>query len=96
MVRSKGAGVATVSLEIYVERDCFVCQTSERLAAGVQAAFPDVKVHVIDLGGPGGEHRHLVAAAPTYILNGRVFSLGNPAHAELHRAIRRLREEAAL
>ena len=52
-------------------------------------------VQVIDLGGPGGEHRHLVAAAPTYILNGRVVSLGNPAHAELHGAIQRLREEAA-
>ena len=92
---SKEAGVVAVSLEIYVDRDCFVCRASEGLAAGVQAEFPDVGVHVIDLGGPGGEHRHLVVATPTYILNGRVFSLGNPAHAELHGAIRRLRDEAA-
>lgn len=85
--------MAAVSLEIYVEPDCFVCRASEGLATGVRVEFPDVRVEVIDLDGPGGEHRHLVVAAPTYILNGRVFSLGNPAHAELHREINRLREE---
>lgn len=85
--------MSIASLEIYVERDCFVCLASESMAAGLRAEFPDVEVDVIDLGGSGGEHRHLVVAVPTYVLNGRVFSLGNPSHAELRREIDRLREE---
>lgn len=82
-----------VNLEVYVERQCFVCRRSAALAAAVQAEFPEVHVDLIDLAELGGADRSLVVAVPTFILNGRVFSLGNPAPAELQREIRRLLAE---
>ncbi len=71
-------------LEIYVEAECFVCERSSAIADEVRAAFADVDVRVIDLAGAEGRHRDLVVAAPTYVLNGRVVSLGNPDRAALH------------
>lgn len=83
----------SVRLEVYVERGCFACARAERLADGVRQEFPDVAVAVIDMAGAGGEHRKLVVAPPTFVLNGHVFSLGNPARADLHEAIARLLRE---
>lgn len=80
--------MAVARLEIYVEPDCFICARSRAIADGVRAAFADVDVRVIDLAAEGGTHRDLVVAAPTYILDGRVISLGNPDPAALHEEIR--------
>lgn len=83
---------ATACLEIYVEADCFACGRSVAIAAGVREAFSEIDVRMVDLAASGGAHRHLVVAAPTYILNGRVISLGNPEPETLHEAIRQLQE----
>jgi protein-disulfide isomerase len=46
-----------------------------------------VDVRVISSGEPGGLYAHLVLATPTFILNGRKMSLGNPSPAQLDEAI---------
>lgn len=76
------------SLEIYVEADCFICARSAEIAEGVRATFADIEVEMIDLAQDGGRHRHLVVAAPTYVLDGEVVSLGNPHPHALHLEIR--------
>lgn len=78
-------------LEIYVEAECFVCDRSSAIADEVRATFTDVDVRLVDLAGSGGRHRDLVVAAPTYVLNGRVVSLGNPEPSALHDEIQRAR-----
>ena len=83
-------GVASVCLEIYVEKGCHACRRSLALAAEVQRRFPEVPVRVVDISSGGGRHRRLITATPTFILNGTTFSLGNPSAAELERAISRL------
>lgn len=82
-----------VNLEVYVERECFVCRRSPALAAEVKAEFPEIHVELINLAEGRGAHRDLVIAVPTFILNGRVFSLGNPALGDLRREVARLLEE---
>jgi hypothetical protein len=79
--------MAAAQLEIYVEPGCRICARAEDIAAELRETSLDLHVTVIDLSGPGGAHRHLVVAAPTYVLNGRVISLGNPDRAELAREI---------
>ncbi|MGE3858057.1 MAG: thioredoxin family protein [Dehalococcoidia bacterium] len=79
--------MTAVRLEIYVEPGCRICARSEDIAAEIRETEPDLDVEVIDLSGPDGAHRHFVVAAPTYVLNGRVVSLGNPDRAELAREI---------
>lgn len=84
--------MASVHLEIYVEKDCFACWRSLSLAAAVRYRFPQVRLSVVDASSGGGEYRHLVTATPTFVLNGSTFSLGNPSGAELERVILELLE----
>ncbi len=79
--------MATIELEVYVDDGCAVCARALTLAAAVQAAFPEVRVAVVSSGRDEGTHRELVAAVPTYVLNGRVVSLGNPTFEEIEGAI---------
>jgi hypothetical protein len=82
--------VSKVSLEIYVEDGCMVCRRSLELAQHVERVFPEVSLAVIDLSEDGGRHRDLAVAVPTFVLNGRRISLGNPSLQELQEAISNL------
>jgi len=81
-------------LEIYVEASCYLCRRAAELAGSMHAEFPGARIELIDLADGRGAHRHLVVAAPTYVLNGTVFSLGNPSPSELRGALARLLAEA--
>ena len=71
-------------LEIYVAPDCFGCETARGLASMVRALDrPDLDVRVVDLSCPGAIRPAEVFAVPTYVLNGRVISLGNPDQEDL-------------
>lgn len=80
-----------VRLEIYVSSECPNCGEAVKLAEDAAARYPNVVVRVIDLdqlnGNPPPDP---VVAVPTYLLNGRVVSLGNPdpedLFARLHEA----------
>ena len=66
-------------LEVYVAPDCAGCETARGLAAIVRArGLPGVEVRLIDLGEQGAVRPAAVFAVPTYLLDGRVLSLGNP------------------
>lgn len=84
--------MASVRLEIYVERGCLGCRRALSLAAEVSGRFPQVPVRVVDVSSGGGEYRNQVTATPTFVLNGATFSLGNPSSTELERAITDLLE----
>jgi hypothetical protein len=66
-------------LEIFVLPHCFGCETARRLAERVRArALPHVAVRLVDLSAPGAVRPPTVFAVPTFLLDGRVLSLGNP------------------
>jgi hypothetical protein len=66
-------------LEIYVAPNCFGCETARALAGNVRALRrPDLEVRLLDLSEPDVIRPPAVFAVPTYILDGRVISLGNP------------------
>ena len=71
-----------VKLQIYVTEECWSCEESRRLAAEVRARLPWVDVELVDLNADGRPSN--VFAAPTYLLEGQVISLGNPHWEELH------------
>lgn len=80
-------------LEIYVGPACLASETARGLAAAVRAlARPGLDVRVVDLGEPGAVRPPAIFAVPTYLLDGRVISLGNPEEAWL---LERLEEPAA-
>ncbi len=66
-------------LDIYVGPNCFGCDAAHAIAHEIQVlALPGVHIRVIDLGDPANVRPASVFAVPTYLLNNRVLSLGNP------------------
>jgi hypothetical protein len=76
---------------VFVARHCYACGEARRLAQEASARFPHLEVRVVNLedGAPAPE---LLVAVPTYMLDGKVVWLGNPAPEEL---FTRLREGGA-
>ncbi len=69
-------------LEVYVSSHCHTCGEAQRLAREAASRFPGVDVRLVDLD-DGGEIPEVVVAVPTYVMDGRVAWLGNPAPEEL-------------
>lgn len=73
------------TLRVYVAPDCVSCRTVLRIVDAVRQARPEQVVEVVDLSRlpmdeplPPG-----VIGTPTYLLDDRVISLGNPELPEL-------------
>jgi len=74
-------------LDVVVKPNCPSCDEARRLAREAGERFPDLRVRVIELDGRAPAPASVVAT-PTYLLDGRVVSLGNPGVEQLARAIR--------
>ncbi len=72
-------------LKIFVRDDCSGCVEAQRIAARLIQEFPQLKVELIDIGNPQAIVPESVFATPTYMLNNRIVSLGNPNPAEVVR-----------
>jgi|DewCreStandDraft_2_1066082.scaffolds.fasta_scaffold00475_36 hypothetical protein len=75
-------------LEIVVAEECPGCAEARAIAAEIQARFPGLQVDVSALDSTRPVPAKVVAT-PTYLLNGRVISLGNPRRAWLIQEIGR-------
>ncbi len=65
-------------LEIYVTAHCSSCDYAHEVAAQIQSDYPHVDVRIIDIE-QVEKLPESVFATPIYLLNGRVWSLGNPS-----------------
>lgn len=74
-------------LDVVVKPGCSSCDEARRLARAIAAGWPELDVRVVELGGDDGA-AEVVVATPTYLLDGRVVSLGNPSVDQLERVIR--------
>jgi predicted thioredoxin/glutaredoxin len=70
-------GENTMHLDIYVTNQCANCEEALLLAERART-IAGLKVAVINLDQPGQSIPPRVVAVPTYLLNGKVVSLGNP------------------
>lgn len=75
-------------LEIYVADHCDYCGEALRLAE-VARTMAGVEVRVINLDTTSDPVPARVVAVPTYLLDGRVVSLGNPSREDLVRLLAR-------
>lgn len=66
-------------LEIYVTSHCSNCQYSQSVAERIRVRYPHVIVEIIDVETMPEAIPDTVFATPTYVLNGSVWSLGNPS-----------------
>ncbi len=73
------------TLTVYTAADCWTCAETERLLALVAAQFPDLRLQRVDAGqAPLPED---VFAVPTYLLDGKIISLGNPTQEALQQRL---------
>jgi predicted thioredoxin/glutaredoxin len=78
-----------VEVTIYVAQHCHTCDYSYQVAEDIQRDFPDVNVRIIDLEHTTEMVPEAVFATPTYLLNGLVWSLGNPSPAKVEETLGR-------
>jgi hypothetical protein len=81
-------------LEIYVAHACTNCEEA-LLIADRARCIAGLEVAVIDLDTSGQRVPPHVVAVPTYLLDGRIVSLGNPKREQFLRELRQLSVEAA-
>lgn len=68
-----------ICVDIFISEHCFVCQYAHEIAELIERDFSDVKLRMIDISTTEETIPEAVFATPTYLLNGRVWSLGNPS-----------------
>ncbi len=74
-----------VTLQVYIEDDCWSCAESRRIVEEIAPQFPEVAMELVNL---SRHHRpDNVFAVPTYMLNGKIISLGNPYPNELRQKL---------
>jgi hypothetical protein len=71
------------TLRVFVETGCRNCDWALRLAEEVRERFPELDVWVADIADSTSERPEEVFAVPTFLLDGRVVSLGNPRPGKL-------------
>lgn len=82
-----GAARAPVNVDIYVTEHCAICRYALEVAAMIREEFPAVAVRVITLGATDAAIPESVFATPTYLLNGRRWSLGNPSPEQVRQTL---------
>ncbi len=72
-------------LKVYVAEHCPGCTEAKNTAVRIEQDYPDVTVMVIDITDAPETVPTEVFATPTYMLNNRVVSLGNPGPKDISR-----------
>jgi hypothetical protein len=80
---SHGSSAPAVQIAIYVAQHCPVCAYAYEVADWIRARYPQVQIRLVDMATTEEEIPEVVFATPTYLLNGRVWSLGNPSHEQI-------------
>lgn len=70
-------GNSPLRLEIYISQHCWNCGEALQIAEQARQ-IAGSNVRVIDLDQPGYTPPPRIFAVPTYVLNGKIVSLGNP------------------
>ena len=65
-------------LDIYYDPGCPTCDYALHIAQIVQEMMPNIIVTLIDLSESNSLRPDFIFAVPTYVLNDKTYSLGNP------------------
>lgn len=75
-----------LTLQVFIAHDCWSCAESAQIVRDVSQAVPNLIVELLDVE-QIAEKPETVFAVPTYLLNGRIISLGNPTREELRQKL---------
>lgn len=72
-------------LKVFITENCSGCDEARRIAAHVEQDYPEIEVEVIDITDSQVAVPDAVFATPTYMLDDRIVSLGNPSSEQVAR-----------
>ncbi len=64
------------TLNVYIRDNCWSCAEAQNIVTDMREQFPDIDIALVDVSPE--EWPNEVFAVPTYMLDGKVISLGNP------------------
>lgn len=70
-------------LRVYITPECFSCEEAVLIAAEITQKFPQIITEIVNLQDPCASKPDCVFAVPTYVLDGRLLSMGNPYREQL-------------
>lgn len=73
-------------LDVFVDTHCAGCDEARTLVTEMRRRFPTLHIKLRD--GERGKWPPEVFAVPTYMLDGRIISLGNPSRERLQQQLR--------
>ena len=75
-------GASSICIVVYVTKHCATCEYADQVVDTICRDFPQVDVRIVDLEITLEAIPEVVFATPTYLLNGRIWSLGSyiPLH----------------
>ena len=68
-----------LTLKIFITQSCPTCTETYMLARQIRQDYPDLTVELVDVADHQAVVPESVFATPTFMLNNRVVSLGNPS-----------------
>lgn len=71
-------GLPQHRLRVYITSQCFSCEEAVLIAAEITQKFPQIITEIVNLEDPCASKPEMVFAVPTYLLDGKLLSLGNP------------------
>lgn len=89
MAEGQDTSPSPITVDIYIAQHCTNCAYAYEIFDEIRQHFPQVRVHLIDIETTTEPIPEAVFATPTYLLNGRVWSLGNPSPAQVHETLSR-------
>jgi hypothetical protein len=78
-----------VQVTVYVSSHCELCRYARQVAESIQRDYPQVRLRLVDLDGATEGIPESVFATPTYLLDGQVWSLGNPSPEKIREGLGR-------
>ena len=79
------------TLTVYIADDCWTCAETQRILDDVLPLFPDLLLNLINTAQQPLPDN--VFAVPTYLLDGKIVSLGNPTRETLQKWLSNVSEE---
>jgi hypothetical protein len=67
------------TLKIFIAENCPGCNDARLIAAQIEQNHPKITVELVDVTEPRAAVPEAIFATPTYMLNDRIVSLGNPS-----------------
>lgn len=71
------------TLKIYIRFHCTGCAEAQDTAVHIEKTYPHLAVEVVDMDNPTSTIPDNVFATPTYVLDNKVMSLGNPDYRDI-------------